>query len=570
MRLASKLASVFTVLVLILARSASAQYDPSDPNYEYYYYYICAVDPYTCATLPPPGYVPPPPPPPSGYIADPQDTNRAYYPRTGDINGDGKQDLCITGDATRRVSDFMVVTSGGDYSLVPYGSMSQAMHNACQTWPVSSTSVERVSLQGNGYYDFMIDALNGLDKILVGTSGAGQVPTHILNFNEGARASGAEQIEDIISDPQDALAVYDTLYTVYVEWWIQVPDWSCQAMYPPEYSYMCPWTWVLYYTTTQIPGRDLYFQPVARYFVDNNRDLLQMGRPDECPDCYQAQLGELLAADPNLISRQLGQMRRMERGDIWKAAIACEAASEQGNSQACRRVMTLLGTDSQGYKTYACEAITDWQISNSTDTGPLPDTPEPSAGGSYITGGGIGGGGFRTGCGFGGGGFITGGGFGGGPPIPDPDGFNYNTPGERHVNHPWTDDGHKEAIKDLRANMELQNLDVPRGWAAHHMVPFRHNMGGRGEQLRALLSTYDINVNSAVNGVAVPTNGDQPNVPAERHSSLHGRKAGDELLARLTAAENSAGDWAGRRLAIQRALRQAAHDMSTGDFFPPS
>ena len=116
-----------------------------------------------------------------------------------------------------------------------------------------------------------------------------------------------------------------------------------------------------------------------------------------------------------------------------------------------------------------------------------------------------------------------------------------------------------ENAKRLRKNLGEQIED---GEDAHHIVQSTHR---RAEEARKLLDKYQIDINSAENGIGLKPTGDRP---AHHGQGLHSFDGIDEVTRRLQLAVGGVNDFALARRKIIEALRRIKQEIRLGNFPP--
>ena len=109
----------------------------------------------------------------------------------------------------------------------------------------------------------------------------------------------------------------------------------------------------------------------------------------------------------------------------------------------------------------------------------------------------------------------------------------------------------------LRKNMGAL---AKKGEEAHHIIQSTHPRAARA---REILETYQIDINSAVNGVSLPPNGPRP---SHRGQGLHSYSAIDRITDRLQLATEGIEDWANARERVLEALDSIRAEILDGDF----
>jgi RHS repeat-associated protein len=107
-----------------------------------------------------------------------------------------------------------------------------------------------------------------------------------------------------------------------------------------------------------------------------------------------------------------------------------------------------------------------------------------------------------------------------------------------------------------------RNLGIPRrsGLDAHHIV---ESTGSRAQPARDILDRYQIDINDAANGVALPPTGPRP---AHHGHGLHSHAGIDAVTRRLERAIDGVDDWATARQRALDTLAAIRNDILAGTF----
>lgn len=458
MRIHRSFAVILVLLVGLVSQSAWAYYDCGwyGPNFEWECIWV---------------------PDPSEIEADPSIASNTYYVRSGDMNSDGKRDFFVTGaDLYRRVQDFVLLSNGSQYQTVLYLTPSQ--QSLTTTWPLDSTSVSRVDINLDGFFDFILsEAING-DDIAVITSNEGHTPSGAVVVNDDVRRA-AEEIRNAIQYPQETLAQYDSSYTYWFEYWVYYdPCWYI--------DYTCGYWYPVYYAYT-VYGRDS-FSSSARSFIDGNRSALQNGSLSASFTAASLLPGEqvILGSGGAVLGSRIG---------ILALRIAITAILIPEAPVIVTGV--IVAAAAYGVYSIASAVLTD---ASPSDIGPNSTTP---------------------------------------PPPNDPFEPCQRQPGNEIARTGISDDA---ARYDLKKNLEARGCAKPNPHAeAHHIVPLRRNPGGTvGNELRAILGRNGININESSNGVWLPKN-QNVGSRALAHAEAHSEDVLTEVQRRVLQAETQGG-----------------------------
>jgi hypothetical protein len=128
-------------------------------------------------------------------INDPRFLESRYYVRFGDINGDGKIDLFVTGQADRYVQDFFLIQENpSSFSVVSEPAWWDV--DTANSWPVIGAPVYREDLNFDGLYDFYIEEIS-------------EVVQNAPNLIVYTRRNVGTQAVRAVSDGQGFSDVYD-------------------------------------------------------------------------------------------------------------------------------------------------------------------------------------------------------------------------------------------------------------------------------------------------------------------------------------------------------------------------
>ncbi|WP_202115507.1 AHH domain-containing protein [Gilliamella sp. Pas-s25] len=105
--------------------------------------------------------------------------------------------------------------------------------------------------------------------------------------------------------------------------------------------------------------------------------------------------------------------------------------------------------------------------------------------------------------------------------------------------------------------LEKAGVKRPENTAAHHIVP---EGAKRAEPAQEILKKYEIDINSAVNGVFLPTHKNTSNLPGIMHNGRHHNDYIDAVNDRLRMA-----DKIGTKEAIEAELKNIANILSNAD-----
>ena len=109
--------------------------------------------------------------------------------------------------------------------------------------------------------------------------------------------------------------------------------------------------------------------------------------------------------------------------------------------------------------------------------------------------------------------------------------------------------------------MTADGTVAPGETAAHHIVPGVLNLGNFGDDARAILSEFKIDINDKDNGVFLPCT-DSSTAPGYKHQHVHTEDYLEEVARRLEVAQRVGGS----ADAVKQALRMIAQELLQATF----
>ena len=459
---------------------------------------------------------------PEEFTPDPLVQEKLYYTRIGDIDGDGRTDLYVTGSASRHVDDFILrQISNRNFQIIQNPTTSQRI--AAENWRVTDTDIFREDANLDGYYDFVfrnVDfSISGAnDMIIYTTKGSGSRPEKIVYLDDRFM-DVASEIESFLFNPEQMLDMFQTVNCQTTSAFFFNPGslYGCDVL-----TFACSlgsFGFVVPASTSCFIGRD-NFQAETRRFVEENMSFLQQGGL-QCQSCISGAV-QTVQGEGAVLVAQVSRAARARAAFVLAGVLLANDATVVGVADDILiPILVIYG----GFQ-IAIAQNTDESPGNDVGTVPIstPASPDP----------------FQP------------------PNDDDPD----------------MDDPENEELvtqtryTEFRDGRLAKNLNRkyprPDNAEAHHIVAKNSRFG---EQGRAILARNRIYVDEARNGVWLPQSANAgTRATAHRGGGLHSRQAQQEVARRLEVAESMGATSAARARFVRRELMVLREEIAAGNF----